>query len=143
MFIGEKFICSPFVSYDHDKKELRAGEFLLRKADDVVSLERITKAAVHTVEIKDAKISVDGFSRRFQKGAYTVWRIEQSREKGTETEPDTIKLWLSKKEDAEKFDALFSQALAESGRSDLVVERSAEPLDWKEYAKMFSENEAE
>lgn len=143
VLVGETFVCSPFVSYDHDKRELRAGEFLLRRFDDVASVARLTKATVHTVEIKERKVPIGGFSRRFVRGTYTVWRIEQEKEEGAEAEPDTISLWLSKKEDAEKFDALFSQALAEAGRSDLAVERHAEPIDWKEYAKLHPGNGAE
>ena len=143
--IGSRFLFSFYAFYDKDLQTIGAGQYLLGMVKDELPVSKITSVQVHTVEIKERKISVDMLPR-FAKGVYKVYRFDADRvqveELGDKNQDISATIWLYRNGDIEKFEAMLRKAISDS-QSTAKIERFDDVIDWKDYAKMFKTEESE
>lgn len=141
--IGSRFLFSFYAFYDKDSKKVGIAQYLVGIVKDDVSADKITAVKVHTVEIKEKKISVD-ILPRFARGVYKVYRLErdgvQVPELGKDKYDISPTIWLYRKDDIEKFESLLREALSEAN-NPVEIERFDDVIDWKDYKKMFGATE--
>lgn len=144
--VGHHFLFSFYAFYDKDLKMIGTSQYLLGMVDDKLPVSKITGVQVHTVEIKEKKISVD-ILPRFAKGVYKVYRFDgdkvQIPELGEEKHEVSLTVWLYRKNDIEKFESILHEAFAECN-NNTEIRRFDDIMDWTDYQKMFkAESETE
>ncbi|MGP1458810.1 MAG: hypothetical protein ACTTKL_05820 [Treponema sp.] len=132
VFVGQTFLCTFYAEYDHDRKKLTVGQHLFRFAATTIELENLNSVNVHTVEIADKRIVVDGF-KRSAKGKYTVYRITDG-----SNAANIIDLWLEKSQDAENFDTMLHKALAETNKENLYKKYNG-IVNFQEYKELYTD----